>query len=32
LGRHGATLDIASKPGEGSRFSARFEGARVRAR
>jgi two-component system phosphate regulon sensor histidine kinase PhoR len=30
LARHGATLDIASKPGEGSRFSARFSGARLR--
>jgi two-component system phosphate regulon sensor histidine kinase PhoR len=32
LARHGATLEVASKPGEGSRFSARFQGARVRAR
>jgi len=32
LARHGATLDIASRPGEGSRFTARFAGARVRAR
>jgi len=31
LARHGAMLDIASTPGEGSRFTARFEGARVRA-
>jgi two-component system phosphate regulon sensor histidine kinase PhoR len=31
LARHGATLDIASKPGEGSCFSARFSGARLRA-
>jgi two-component system, OmpR family, phosphate regulon sensor histidine kinase PhoR len=31
LMRHGAMLDIASTPGEGSRFTARFEGARVRA-
>jgi two-component system phosphate regulon sensor histidine kinase PhoR len=31
LVRHGATLDIASRPGEGSRFSARFQGPRVRA-
>jgi two-component system phosphate regulon sensor histidine kinase PhoR len=31
LVRHGATLDIASKPGEGSRFSARFQGPRVRS-
>ena len=31
LVRHGATLDIASTPGEGSRFSARFERPRVRA-
>jgi two-component system phosphate regulon sensor histidine kinase PhoR len=30
LVRHGAALDIASTPGEGSRFSARFSGARVR--
>jgi two-component system phosphate regulon sensor histidine kinase PhoR len=29
LGRHGATLDVASRPGEGSRFSARFSGPRV---
>src|SRR6185312_11324937 len=26
LSRHGAALDIASRPGEGSRFSARFAG------
>jgi two-component system phosphate regulon sensor histidine kinase PhoR len=32
LARHGATLEIASKTGEGSRFSARFQGPRVRAR
>ena len=31
LVRHGAMLDIASKPGEGSRFSAHFQGPRVRA-
>ena len=31
LGRHGATLQVASTPGEGSRFTARFAGARVRA-
>jgi two-component system phosphate regulon sensor histidine kinase PhoR len=31
LSRHGATLEIASRPGEGSRFSARFSGPRVRA-
>jgi two-component system phosphate regulon sensor histidine kinase PhoR len=31
LVRHGATLDIASTLGEGSRFSARFQGPRVRA-
>jgi two-component system phosphate regulon sensor histidine kinase PhoR len=30
LSRHGAALDIASRPGEGSRFSARFAGPRVR--
>jgi two-component system phosphate regulon sensor histidine kinase PhoR len=29
LGRHGAMLDVASKPGEGSRFTARFAGPRV---
>ena len=32
LARHGATLEVASAVGEGSRFSARFQGARVRAR
>jgi len=32
LSRHGASLDIASTPGEGSRFSARFAGPRVRNR
>ena len=32
LARHGATLDISSRPGEGSRFTARFAGARVRYR
>jgi two-component system phosphate regulon sensor histidine kinase PhoR len=31
LGRHGAALDITSTPGKGSRFSARFAGARVRS-
>ena len=31
LGRHGATLQITSTPGKGSRFSARFSGPRVRA-
>jgi two-component system phosphate regulon sensor histidine kinase PhoR len=31
LGRHGATLQIASTPGKGSRFSARFSGPRVHA-
>jgi two-component system phosphate regulon sensor histidine kinase PhoR len=30
LVRHGATLDISSGPGEGSRFSARFSGPRVK--
>jgi two-component system phosphate regulon sensor histidine kinase PhoR len=29
LGRHGATLHIASVPGKGSRFTARFSGNRV---
>jgi two-component system phosphate regulon sensor histidine kinase PhoR len=32
LVRHGASLHIDSTPGEGSRFSARFSGARVRPR
>ena len=32
LSRHGAALDIASRPGEGSRFSARFAGPRVKSR
>jgi len=32
LSRHGAALDIASRPGEGSRFTARFAGPRVKAR
>jgi two-component system phosphate regulon sensor histidine kinase PhoR len=32
LARHGAVLDVASQPGEGSRFSARFTGPRVRPR
>jgi two-component system phosphate regulon sensor histidine kinase PhoR len=31
LVRHGAALDIASTPGEGSRFTARFSGPRVKA-
>jgi two-component system, OmpR family, phosphate regulon sensor histidine kinase PhoR len=31
LSRHGATLHIASEPGKGSRFVARFTGSRVRA-
>jgi two-component system, OmpR family, phosphate regulon sensor histidine kinase PhoR len=30
LGRHGAALDVASTPGKGSRFSARFAGPRIR--
>jgi two-component system phosphate regulon sensor histidine kinase PhoR len=30
LGRHGATLAITSTPGEGSRFTARFSGPRLR--
>ena len=30
LGRHGATLTIVSQPGQGSRFTARFTGPRVR--
>jgi len=30
LARHGAQLDVASTPGKGSRFSARFSGPRVR--
>ena len=30
LNRHGATLDVASTPGEGSRFTARFGAGRVR--
>ena len=32
LMRHGGTLHIESKPGEGSRFAARFSGARLRPR
>jgi two-component system, OmpR family, phosphate regulon sensor histidine kinase PhoR len=31
LSRHGATLDVASRPGEGSRFTARFAGPRLQA-
>jgi two-component system phosphate regulon sensor histidine kinase PhoR len=30
LVRHGASLDIASTPGEGSRFTARFAGPRIK--
>jgi two-component system phosphate regulon sensor histidine kinase PhoR len=30
LSRHGAALDIASRPGQGSRFRAKFAGPRVR--
>ena len=30
LGRHGATLHVASQPGQGSTFSARFSGPRLR--
>jgi two-component system phosphate regulon sensor histidine kinase PhoR len=30
LGRHGAVLSITSQPGQGSRFSARFSGPRLR--
>ena len=32
LGRHGAALEIASTPGKGSRFMARFDASRVRVR
>jgi two-component system phosphate regulon sensor histidine kinase PhoR len=32
LGRHGAALQIASTPGQGSRFSARFSGPRITGR
>jgi two-component system phosphate regulon sensor histidine kinase PhoR len=32
LGRHGAALDVSSKPGKGSRFTARFAGPRIRPR
>lgn len=31
LGRHGATLAITSRPGRGSRFSARFSGPRLQS-
>jgi two-component system phosphate regulon sensor histidine kinase PhoR len=30
LSRHGAQLDVESRPGKGSRFSARFSGPRLR--
>ena len=29
LGRHDATLEVESRPGEGSRFVCRFPGARL---
>ena len=32
LARHGATLHVASQPGKGSTFAARFSGPRVRER
>ncbi|HEY4998077.1 MAG TPA: phosphate regulon sensor histidine kinase PhoR, partial [Usitatibacter sp.] len=32
LSRHGATLQVTSTPGEGSRFSARFSGPRITGR
>jgi two-component system phosphate regulon sensor histidine kinase PhoR len=32
LARHGATLEVSSTPGKGSRFSAKFAGPRVRGR
>ena len=32
LGRHGAALQVTSQPGQGSTFSARFQGARLQAR
>jgi two-component system phosphate regulon sensor histidine kinase PhoR len=31
LGRHGAALNVTSEPGKGSRFSAQFQGPRLRS-